>query len=437
MTAVDLNSIFSDPSLAGPHRQMASTVSALADSAILQIATEVRAKLAAGESIINLTIGDFGPDFPIPEALAEGIHSAIRAGETNYPPATGVIACREAIQKLYAHRFGLHYPLSSVLVAGGARPIIAGTFLSLINPGDTVIYSLPSWNNSYYTAITGAKAARIATRAEDHFFYALSEVKPHLSEARLICLASPANPSGTLIDREALLALCEAILEENHRRKAEGRPALYLLYDMVYWMLSFPGATHLTPPELIPEMGAYTVLVDGVTKGLAGTGLRVGWGLGPVDLMQRMAVLLTHLGAWAPKAEQVATAKMLENTEALDAYLAGMRQKILDRLERIHAALMHLAQDGWAVEAIRPQGSVFMSLRFDLKGKVRPDGRTIETDEDTRSYLLSEAGVALVPFGCFDLQNESGWFRASAGAVSIAECEALEGRLRSALAKLR
>lgn len=418
-------------------RGLSELAHSLADSAILSIATEVRAKLAAGESLINLTIGDFGPDFQIPAPLAAGIKAAIDAGDTNYPPATGVLSCREAICEHIERSVGLKYPLDSVLVAGGARPLIASAYLSLVNPGDKIVYGLPSWNNEYYASIVRADAVELNARAEDNFFFRPEQLRPHLSDARVVALCSPSNPTGTVMSAEALTPFCEMILEENARRKTAGQPALYLLFDMVYWMLSFPGATHVNPVQLFPDMAKYTIMVDAVSKGMAGTGLRVGWGVGPTDVMAKMAVLLTHLGAWAPKAEQVATAAFLRDPPALQRFLEGMREGLLSRLSKIAEAIQGLAKEGWPVEVIPPQGSVFMSIRVDLKGKRRADGSLIESDEDTRRFLLERAGVALIPFWCFGLKDGDGWFRVSAGAVSVADCEALGPRLSAALAELQ
>ena len=121
----------------------------LVGSAILRIAGEVRAKIEAGEDVLNLTVGDFASsEFPIPDMLRDGVTTALAEGHSNYPPATGVMACREAVRDLYARRLGLEYPVESVLLAGGARPFIAGAYLALVNPGDKVVYPVPSWNSN-------------------------------------------------------------------------------------------------------------------------------------------------------------------------------------------------------------------------------------------------------------------------------------------------
>ncbi len=145
---------------------------------------------------------------------------------------------------------------------------------------------------------------------------------------RKLCLNSPLNPTGTAFTREDLLGICEAVLEENEGRARRGERPLFLLYDQIYWMLCFGGVKHVTPPELIPEMARYTVFVDGISKGFAATGLRVGWAVGPVDVISRMSDELGHVGAWAPRAEQVATVGLLDDPEAIRQFEAVFQREL-------------------------------------------------------------------------------------------------------------
>ena len=123
-------------------------------------------------------------------------------------------------------------------------------------------------------------------------------LRPHLDGARLLVLCSPMNPSGTMIRREQLEAICDLILEENARREAAGERLLYLVYDHVYRLLTF-GPEHLTPVGCRPAMARYTIFSDAISKGFAATGLRVGWMVGPPLIAGRVKALMTHMGAWA------------------------------------------------------------------------------------------------------------------------------------------
>jgi aspartate aminotransferase len=244
----------------------------------------------------------------------------------------------------------------------------------------------------------------------------------------MLCLGSPLNPTGTMFAEEQLKALCEAVVAENLERKHAARPPIIVMYDQIYWVLTYGGAKHVTPVGLVPEMAPYTVFVDGISKAFAATGLRVGWGVGPPSIISRMKDLIGHTGAWAPRAEQVASARFLENVPAMDRYLAEMRRGVESRLQTLHQGLMEIRKRGLPVSDIAPQGAIYLSVRFDLIGR-----KGIRNNEDIRELLLRKAGFALVPFQAFGLQDETGWFRCSVGAVSEAEIREVLPRVEAAL----
>jgi len=413
-------------------------VSAMADgligSEILRIAADVRALMAQGRSVCNLTVGDFAPsEFRPPELLVEETVRALRAGETNYPPSDGVLPLRQAIAAFYERWLGLRYPLESILVTSGSRPGLYATYRALVDPGETVVYPVPSWNNNHYVHLVGARGVPVVCHADDAFLPTRAQLEPVVRGARLLVLNSPLNPSGTAFSEDALAQICDLVLEENARRGPGERP-LFLLYDQVYWMLTFAGTRHVNPVSLRPEIADYTVLVDGISKSFAATGVRVGWIAAPADVVKRMGSILGHVGAWAPRAEQIATATLLADTAAIEAYHRTMLDEVYARLEALHAGLTTLRGRGYPVEVVRPMGAIYLSVRFPLHGAVTPAGATLRTNDDIRQYLLEAAGVAVVPFQAFGLQEETGWFRLSVGAVSKEEIPATLERLEAALA---
>ncbi|HEY0782878.1 MAG TPA: aminotransferase class I/II-fold pyridoxal phosphate-dependent enzyme, partial [Thermoanaerobaculia bacterium] len=314
---VDLAEYVKTPDASVPAR-LSRSAQGLKGSEILRIAAEIRALVASGRRVCDLTVGDFNPRyFPIPKVLETALQAAIARGETNYPPANGVLELRQAVARFYARELGLEYPVESVLIVGGARPSIHAIFQTVCDPGDRVVYGVPSWNNNHYVHLVGAVDVPIACTPEHRFMPTREAIAAELPNARLLCLNTPLNPTGTAIERGALLGLCEAVLEENERRLARSERPLYVLYDHIYWMLSFGGTEHVTPPQLLPEMARYTLFVDGISKAFAATGLRVGWAVGPVDVIGRMASFLGHVGAWAPRAEQIATVPLLDDPAAI------------------------------------------------------------------------------------------------------------------------
>jgi aspartate aminotransferase len=339
---------------------------------------------------------------------------------------------REAVSRYYQRRLGLSYPASSILIAGGGRPLIYGTYRALVDPGDAVVYPVPSWNNNHYVHMMGGRGVPVVCRAETAFLPTRALLESAVRGARLLTLCSPLNPTGTLFDEDTLAGICDLVLEENARRGPNERP-LYLLYDQIYWTLTFGSARHYTPVGSRPEMARYTVFIDGVSKAFAATGVRVGWAAGPADVMERMSGLLGHVGAWAPRPEQVAVAELLEDDATMDAYHATMRHGIETRLAALHRGLEALSAQGLPVHAIPPRSAIYLTACFDLLGARTPDGRTLATSEAIRHYLLSAAGLAVVPFNAFGSTEESGWCRLSVGAVSPEDIEALLPRLEQAL----
>lgn len=424
--------------VAPPHPFRAAPVTgSLQGSEILRIAAEIRGRLAGGERICNLTVGDFDPrQFRIPQLLEDATVEALRHGETNYPPPPGLPQLREAVRAYYARELGLEYPLDSVLITSGTRPGVYGTYRTLVAEGERVVYGVPSWNNNYYCHMVGAEEVQVPCGPADAFLPSAESLAPALRGARMLALNSPHNPCGTAFTAESLGAICDLVLEENARRTpAEG--ALYVLYDQVYWQLTFGDRKHVDPVSLRPDMAPYTILVDGISKCWAATGMRVGWVLGPAPAITVMNNFLQHVGTWAPRAEQVATVRMLNTPAAMATHRAELVRGVRARLDLLFNCVRSLQAAGHPVEAIEPMGAIYLSARFNLVGRTTADGTRLQTMEDVRRWLLSEAGLAVVPFSAFgDASAASGWCRLSVGAVSIEDIEFSLARLQRGLASL-
>ncbi len=423
-------------------RRVSTMADGLIGSEILKIAADIRALIAEGKSVCNLTVGDFSPsEFRIPKFLEESILDALQRGETNYPPSDGMPVLKKSILDFYEKWLGLSYPLESVLVTGGSRPGIYGTYRALVDPGDVVVYPVPSWNNNHYSYQTGARAIAVQCEREDAFLPTRAMLERHVRGARLLALNSPLNPTGTAFTREALEEICDLVLEENARRSKSERHAaqrpLFLMYDQVYWMLTFGSTVHFNPLSLRPELEPYTIFIDGISKPFAATGVRVGWVVGPPDIVKKMSSIIGHVGAWAPRAEQVAVARLLSATEEIKAYHNTMKAGIQARLDALYTGILALRKEGFPIDAIPPMGAIYLTARFALNGKRTPSGKTLHTNEEIRKYLLHEAGLAIVPFQAFGMKEESGWFRLSVGAVSLKEIEEAMARLKKALLLLQ
>ena len=398
---------------------------AMQGSMILGIAGQVRALLAEGREIANFTVGDFKPaQFRIPGELSEAIQRAVAEGQTNYPPSDGVPELREAIAELYRRDLGLDYGPEGVCVGSGARPPIYTTWSLFVEPGDRTTSFVPMWNVGYYAHLFRSDHRFIPTTAEANFFPTVEQCREAVRDSRLVVVNTPLNPTGTAASREVIEGLGRALVEENAGRE---RPCM-LLFDQVYWMLTAPGTEHYNPVQLVPECAPYVVHVDAISKCFAGTGLRLGWGVLPPYLQRRMKSLVGHVGSWAPRAEQLATAWFLSDPARVSAYMTQMNADVQARLDRLNDGIQAMRSRGLPVNSIAPQGAIYLSLQVDAVGrKGFPDNAAI------LRLLLEEAGVAVVPFQAFDRKEDDGWFRLSVGAVGLDDIDGALERTEKAL----
>ena len=406
-------------------------VATLKASMILRIVWQVRDLVANGHEVFNLTIGDFDPKYyPIPELIQEAVAKAYRDGYTNYQPADGALELREAIDDLYQARFGLKYGPNAICVGSGARPPLYATYSMFVDEGDAAASFLPSWNNSYYGQLMNADHIFVPTSAESNFHPTVEQVVDVLPKVQLVALNSPLNPTGTVIDPTVLEGIARAVVAENARRQQQGRRPVMMLYDQVYWMLVAEGYTHYSPVQLVPEVAPYVVHIDAISKCFAATGLRVGWGVLPPELQPKMKALIGHMGAWAGHPEQIGTAKLLRRPDLMEAYMAEMRTKVSTRLQLLYDGILSMKERGLPVDAIAPQGALYLSFYLGLIGERFP------TNEAIRNFLLLDAGVAVVPFQAFDMPDENGWFRMSVGTCSLEELTGALEKIEKAVQKV-
>jgi aspartate aminotransferase len=405
-------------------------------SEIIKLAGEVNEKIKQGEKIFNLTIGDFNPKhFPIPAELKQLIVEEYFADQTNYPAADGMLELRNAVCHLLKERGGLDFQNDEVLIAGGARPLIYSLFRALVNSNDKVIFAVPSWNNNHYSYLNFAQPVIIQANPENNFMPKAADIKPFIQDACLLALCSPQNPTGTVFTKVDLEEICDMVLTENARRGPDQKP-LYVMYDQIYWALTFGDIQHYDPISLRPEMRDYTVYVDGISKSLAATGVRIGWSMGPKKIIDKMKAILTHVGAWAPKAEQMACARFLNDLSSYDEFLRIQKMKISDRLEGFYKGFMQLKAEGFHVDAIAPQAAIYLTIQFKLIGMKTAEGNILEQTTDITRYILDEGKVAVVPFSAFGADKNSTWFRLSVGTCSMEDVNDAIESLRRALQKL-
>ncbi|MDZ4667889.1 MAG: aminotransferase class I/II-fold pyridoxal phosphate-dependent enzyme [bacterium] len=409
----------------------------LIGSEIIKLGNEINQKIKQGNSIYNLTIGDFNPTlFPIPDKLKDYIIEAYQNGETNYPEADGMANLKQAVIDFLRRNEGLEFSNEEVLIAGGGRPLIHGIYQAIVDPGDKVLYPVPSWNNNHYCYLADAQKIEIHTLADNGFMPTAAELAPYLSEVVMVALCSPLNPTGTTFKAAELKKICDLMVAENKLREGKKKP-LYLLYDQIYWTLIADGFTHVNPISLCAEMKPYTLFVDGISKSLSATGVRVGWGMGPAEVINKMKGFIGHIGAWAPRAEQVATANFLNDVAAVNEFLTTLKLKINTRFDQLYSGFCALKADGLPVNMIKPEGAIYLSVQFKVIGMKRKDGTAIETTADITKFLLEEAELAIVPFTAFGCEQGTDWFRISIGTLPKEDISNLLEKLRSGLSAIK
>jgi aspartate aminotransferase len=408
----------------------------LIGSEIVRLGADIKAKINSGEKIYNFTIGDFDSSiFPIPKKLENEIVDAYRNKFTTYPPADGILALRESVSAFIKEREGLDFNTNEILIAAGGRPLIYTLYRALVDKDDKVIYAVPSWNNNHYVHFVEGRHEVIEATRENNFMPSAEDIKPHIKDAVLIALCSPLNPTGTVFKKEELEKICDMVLEENSRRTEEEKK-LYVMYDQMYWMLTFGETVHYNPVSLRPGMKDYTIFIDGISKAFAATGVRVGWALGPEHFLAKMKAINSHIGAWSPMAEQNATAKFLLQNDAIDEYLSNYKKELQERLQLIYEGFQQLRSEGFSVDACAPQAAIYLTIQINLVSKTTNNGNLLSTQSDVTSYILNEAKLAVVPFYAFGAPKDSAWYRLSVGTCKKEEIPEMLEKLRSALSKL-
>jgi aspartate aminotransferase len=419
-----------------PSQKLSKLSETLIGSEIVKLGADIKAKMMQGNKIYNFTIGDFDSAiFPIPKEFENEIVNAYRKFNTTYPPADGILELRNAVAEFIDKRQGLHFENNEILIAAGGRPLIYTAYRAIVDKGEKVIYAVPSWNNNHYVHFTEGEHVVIESKKENNFMPAADQIKPHLKGASLLALCSPLNPTGTTFTKEELEAICDMVIEENEQR-GDDEKKLYLLYDQIYWTLTYGQTVHYNPISLRPAMKQYTIFIDGISKAFAATGVRVGWALGPADLINKMKAINSHLGAWAPMAEQKATAEYLLQTTAVDNYFTHFKSEISERLQRIYEGFQLLKKEGFPVDAIAPQAAIYLTIQIDLAGKTTMDGKQLKDQTEVTAYLLEEAKLAIVPFTAFGASAKSTWYRLSVGTCKKEEIDEMLSKLKEALQKL-
>jgi aspartate aminotransferase len=380
-------------------------------SEIIKISQQIK-EISKTKKVQNLTIGDFDSSInPIPEKLKDYIIDSYNENLTNYPLSAGQLNLRQSVSEYLKKRQGIDYSENEILVGGGVRPLIYTVYKALVNNGEGVIYPVPSWNNNHYSFLHGAVKQEIECRPENSFFPTSSDIDMKINDkTSLICICSPQNPTGRVINPDVLKSICELVVNENRIRESQvGSRPLYLFFDQIYSDLTVEGS-FVHPLTLCPEIRDYLICVDGISKSLCATGIRVGWMFGPQDIIGKMTEIFSHIGAWAPKPEQNAVARYLNDYDDMVEFVNSKTKQYSDISNKICDKIQELKDKGFRIDYQRPEGGIYISIYLG-------ESLSFPNIESYIKFLINRCGIGLVPFEYFGSQLNRGWFRMSIGGV--------------------
>ncbi len=366
--------------------RVSARVAAIAESATLAVDAKAKALQAAGEPVIGFGAGE--PDFPTPAHIVEAAAAACHDPKNHkYTPAGGLPELKEAIVAKTIRDSGYDVPTSGVLVTNGGKHAVYNTFTALLDPGDEVLLPAPYWTTyPEPIALAGGVSVVLHTDETTGFRVTVDQLEAaRTPRTKILLFVSPSNPTGAVYPVEEVEAIGRWAVEHG----------IWVVTDEIYEHLTYGEHRHVSMPVVVPELRDRCVVLNGVAKTYAMTGWRVGWMLGPDDVIKAATNLQSHATSNVANVSQRAAIAAL--TGDLSA-VAEMRTAFERRGKLMHQILTGIE----GVTAIEPQGAFygFPNLSAHLGRTIR--GRTPETTLDLCALLLDEAKVAIVPGEAFD-----------------------------------
>ncbi|WP_248305154.1 pyridoxal phosphate-dependent aminotransferase [Devosia sp. 1566] len=381
-------------------------------SLIVRISEEAARRKQAGEDIISLGTGE--PDFDTPEHIKQAAKDAIDAGQTKYTGNVGTLALRQAIARKYAQQ-GVTITPNRIIASTGAKQVLFNAMMATLDPGDEVIVPTPYWTSyADIVAICGGKTIELTTNQEDGFVLAPETLAEAITDrTRWLLINSPSNPAGSTWSQAQMRALLPVL---------QANPHVALMSDEIYEHLVYDEFDFCSALQALPELEDRTLVVNGVSKAYAMTGWRLGYGVGPVDLIAAMSVVQGQATSAPSSISQAAAA----------AALLGPQDEVAERRDQFDRR-RRLVVDGLnAIDGLvcaPPLGAFYAFPNCSaLFGMQSAGGKVIGDDVDVCDFFLESAGVALVPGSAF---GSPGHMRLSY-AYAEADLRRALGRLHTA-----
>ncbi|HET9060155.1 MAG TPA: pyridoxal phosphate-dependent aminotransferase [Acidimicrobiales bacterium] len=370
-----------------PKPRVSARIAAVAESATLAIDAKAKALKAAGEDVIGFGAGE--PDFPTPDHIVEAAVEACRDPRNHrYTPAAGLPELREAIAAKTARDSGFSVKASQVLVTNGGKQAVEEAFATILDPGDEVLVPAPFWTTyPEAIALAGGTPVEVPTSASSGYKVTVEQLERALTPAtKVLLFVSPSNPTGAVYDEDETRAIATWADERG----------LWVITDEIYEHLVYGGAKAHSMPVLVPELAERCIVVNGVAKTYAMTGWRVGWLIGPADVVKAASNLQSHATSNVCNVAQRAAIAALNGP--LDD-VARMRDVYDRRRQTIVGALSDMP----GTLCPTPEGAFYAFPSFEglLGQPLGPSGRVASTTMDLAGIILDEAKVAFVPGEAF------------------------------------
>ena len=359
---------------------LAQRLAQVTGSATMKVAAEADRLRRAGHSIVDFGAGE--PDFPTPQHVKDAAKAAIDANFSRYTNSMGIPELREAICAQYRRDYGIDFTPAEVLITNGGKQALFNTALALFDPGDQVITHAPYWPTiPEQVKLVGAEPIVVPTRSEDGFrVHADAIIGAITPKTKAIILNSPSNPTGALIEEEAVAAIADAA----------ARRGIWIIVDLCYEQLIYEQVPHNLPKVLFDRHRDRTVLAGSASKSYAMTGWRCGWTIAPKELT---SAFNTIQGQSTSNITSITQKAVLAAVNGPQDAVTVMLDEYRTRRDNIHAWLT--AHPG--IQCVKPKGAFY--LFPNISGLLSPDG--VATSADFAQRLLEKEYVVVTPGEAF------------------------------------
>jgi aspartate/methionine/tyrosine aminotransferase len=374
--------------------RISARIAAIAESATLAVDAKAKALKAAGRPVIGFGAGE--PDFPTPDYIVEAAAAATKVvANHRYTPATGLPELREAIVAKTKRDSNYEVTVDQVLVTNGGKQSVYQAFAAIVDPGDEVLLPTPFWT-TYPECVKLAGGISVEVFADETQNYLVSVEQLEAArtpKTKVLLFCSPSNPTGSVYSVEQVKAIGQWAVKHG----------IWVITDEIYEHLLYDGATAPSLPVLVPELADTCIIINGVAKTYAMTGWRVGWMIGPKDVIKAATNLQSHLTSNVANVSQRAAIAALNGN--LDAV-----HKMGEAFDRRRTLIVGLLNEIPGFKCPTPTGAfyVYPSVKGVLGTTIR--GKTPKTSAELATLILEEAEVAAVPGEAF---GPSGYLRFS------------------------